>query len=118
MLVQELVKSCKGNDALLSLVMENTDVQIDKTNKFSLDGCLSCFEHQIKICFAMSKLNKQNITMEEYLDTMMDICLGHLKWFETNVVSKNRDDLMDQINFLDTGDDKASFDALTRGCPN
>ena len=115
MLIQELVKSCKGNDALISLVMENADV---KTNEWSLDGCLSCFEHQIKMRFAMNKLNKQNITMEEYLDTMMDICQGHLKWFDTNVVSKNRDHLMDQINFLDTEDDKASFDALTGAFSN
>ena len=115
MLVQELMKSCKGNDALLSLVMENTDVENDKTNEWSLDGCVSCFDHQIKMRFAMNKLSKENITMEEYLDTMIDISLGHLKWFDTNVISKNQD-LMDQITFLDPEDEdvKASFDALTR----
>ena len=119
MLVQELMESCKGNDALLSLVMENTDVQNDKTNEWSLDGCVSCFEHQIKMRFAMNKLSKENITMEEYLDTMIDISLGHLKWFDTNVISKNQD-LMDQLTFLDPEDEdvKASFDALTRAFSN
>ena len=112
-LTQELMQSCKGDDSLLSFIMENTGIDNEKRNEYSLEGCVSCFEHQIKTRFAFTKLNKPNITMEEYLDTTLDLCFGHLKWFDANVINQNKE-LFDQLESFDpkNEDVKASFDAL------
>ena len=109
-LVQQLEQNCKGDDALLSFIMENTGTD----NEYKLEECITYFEHQIKTRFAYVKLNKQSITMEEYLDTTMDLCLNNLKWFNKNVINKNQE-LLNKLDSLDPKNDdvKASLDALT-----
>ena len=113
-LAQKLKQNCKGDDALLSFIMEKTGTDNEKRNDFSLEICLSCFEHQIKLRFAYVKLNKPSITMEEYLDATMDLTISHLKWFDTNIINKNRELVDNCLESFDPKDEdvKASFDAL------
>ena len=116
-LTQELMQNCKGDEVLLSFIKENTDVH-KNINEDCLDDCISCFEHQIKIRFAYAKLNKPNVTMEEYVDTTIDMTLCHLKWFDNLVIKKKK--IMDQLESFNPEDDdsKASFNALAKTFSN
>lgn len=116
-LAQELMQNCKGDDTLLSFILEETGIG-NKRNEYSLEGCVSCFEHQIKIRFSFTKLNKPTITMEEYSDAMMDLVDSHFKWFDTNVINKHRE-LFNLESFDPNHEDvKPSFDAVTEALSN
>ena len=113
-LVQELKKNCKEDDSLLTFIKENTAIDYEISNESLFVQCVSCFEQQIRTRFALIKLNKPNITMDEYSDTMMDIMFAQLDSF--NAIMMKNPKFLDQFESFDpnNNDDKASFDALVK----
>ena len=112
-LAQQLMQNCKGDDALLSFIMEKTGTSMQETKELHLDNSVSCFEYIIKLRIALIKLINSSITMEEYVDTMMDIWVSSVQF---DLIHKNRDSIIKQLEFFDPENDenKPIFDALTR----